>query len=166
MKTSCKYTLKNRAVPVFRYYICKIFVEQTTAKYKLYQVAQPNCIVLCFLSKLILKCFHKSEAKLQHKFYFVFHLRKIILKLSSTWSAAMIWIRHKHMAPTADPDPRLASLGYLRLLDGGVEPVAHGRDVQPRLPLPVPLLEELLHNPSTPLPAQRERIQNKAHTIV
>ena len=66
----------------------------------------------------------------------------------------MIWIRHKHMAPTADPDPRLASLGYLRLLDGGVEPVAHGRDVQPRLPLQLGVL--VAEEPR--LFPQRERI--------
>ena len=40
---------------------------------------------------------------------------------------------------------------HLRLLDGGVVPVAHGRDVHAGLPLLVALPEELLHEPVHPL---------------
>ena len=41
---------------------------------------------------------------------------------------------------------------HLGLLNGGVVSVAHGGDVQPTLPLPVALLEELLHDALAPLP--------------
>ena len=41
---------------------------------------------------------------------------------------------------------------HLGLLNGGVVSVAHGGDVQTTLPLPVALLEELLHDALAPLP--------------
>ena len=42
------------------------------------------------------------------------------------------------------------SLCYLRLLYRGIISITHGTDVQPGLPLLVPLLEELLHDPANP----------------
>jgi len=48
---------------------------------------------------------------------------------------------------------------YLGLLDGGVEPVAHGRDVEARQALPVPLLEELLHDALHPAAVQLQRLR-------
>ena len=45
---------------------------------------------------------------------------------------------------------------HLRLFDGGIVPIAHGRDVHAGLPLLVALPEELLHQPVNPLPVYVE----------
>ena len=57
-----------------------------------------------------------------------------------TWSVVSLMVRE--------------STCYLRLLYSGVVSVAHGRDVQPGLPLSVALLEELLHDPVHPVVVQ------------
>ena len=43
---------------------------------------------------------------------------------------------------------------YLGLFNGRIGSITHGGDVQAGLPLPVPLLEELLHDPVAPLPVE------------
>ena len=48
---------------------------------------------------------------------------------------------------------------YLTLLNSGVKPITHGRNLQPRLPLPVALSEELLHDPLHPLPIELQRFR-------
>ena len=51
--------------------------------------------------------------------------------------------------------PFSADLG---LLNGGIVSVAHGGDVEAALPLPVALLEELLHDALAPLPVKLQRL--------
>ena len=48
---------------------------------------------------------------------------------------------------------------YLGLLDGGVEPVAHGRDLHAGVSFPVALPEKLLHDPVNPLPVDLQRLR-------
>ena len=48
--------------------------------------------------------------------------------------------------------------GYLRLLYSGIVSVTHRGDVQAILPLPVALLEELLHDPLHPVVVELQRL--------